>query len=243
MLNKVLEKIGLSGKESAIYLALLKMGASNISEIAKKTGIHRPLIYKELPGLLEKGLIVKVPKGQREYYCAESPDKLESLFETLKTDFTRALPDLRDLGKFSRNKPTVTFLEGKKGISSVFLDIVTSLKRGDIFYRYSSLKDMAKVEPYLPKNYREIRDQKQLERLVITNQDLPHGKRPKLERHMRVLFKDSGFFDFDIIQIIYGNKVALLDFNSETAVVVESSINAEFQKKIFKLLFNSLEQA
>ncbi len=241
MLNAVLEKIGLNKKEGAIYIALLHLGPANISEIARKTGIQRPLIYKELPGLLQKMLIVKVPKGQREYYSAEPPEKLEALFENLKVEFSKAIPELRDLSRFARNKPTIKFLEGRNGIMSVFLDIVTSLKRGDTFCRYSSAKEMARVETYLPKNYRELRDNKQLERLVITTEEIAKGKKPRLERHMRMIPKESGLFDFNIIQIIYGSKVALLDFNSETAIVIDNPIMAEFQKQIFKLLFNSLE--
>ena len=51
---KILEKIGLTKHESAIYLGLLELGPSNISKISQKTAIHRPLIYKALPSLLEK---------------------------------------------------------------------------------------------------------------------------------------------------------------------------------------------
>jgi hypothetical protein len=52
----------------------------------------------------------------------------------------------------------------------VFSDIINSLEAGDVFYRVSSERDVDLANKYLPKNYREIRDKKQLERYVIMSE-------------------------------------------------------------------------
>lgn len=67
-------------------------------------------------------------------------------------------------------KPKVIYQEGKKALMYVFSDIVNSLKTGDVFYRVSSEKDVSQANTYLPKNYREMRDKKQLERYVIMSE-------------------------------------------------------------------------
>jgi len=236
----ILEKMGLSAKESAIYLALLETSPATISTIAKKSGIHRPLIYKALPGLEEKGLITKGPKGKLIQYMAEPPEKLEALFEGLKFQFGEILPQLKSIYHTAGKKPIVKFLEDKKGITSVFDDIVSSLRRGDTFYRYSSAKDVKAADKYLPGDYREKRDNKQLERLVITGEEQTKEKKPRLERGIKTVPKEYDLFDHDITQIIYGNKVAFIDYNSETATIIESKIFADFQRKIFKLLYRKL---
>ncbi len=94
--NKILEKIGLTKHESAIYLALLEMGTSTISQISEKTSIHRPLIYKAIPALLEKKLITKTQKLKSVVFGAEPPNRLETLFDDLKIDFFEILPDMED---------------------------------------------------------------------------------------------------------------------------------------------------
>jgi translation elongation factor EF-Ts len=47
-------------------------------------------------------------------------------------------------------------------------------------------------------------------------------------------------FAYNITHMIYANKVAFIDFSSETAFVVESELFMQFQKKIFQLLFEKL---
>ena len=237
---EILQKIGLSEKESQIYTALLETGPATVSGIFRSTGIHRPLIYKTLPFLISKELITISPKGKNKLFVAESPEKLKSLFFKLSSDFESALPELEKMHQSAGHRPIVKFLQGKNGLRFVFEDLVTTLKKGDIFYRYSSAKDSIKNEKYLPANYRQMRDQKQLERFVITNESVSMQKKTRLERATKLVPQQYGLFDYDITQLIYGDKAAFVDYNTETAIIIEDTQIAEFQKKIFKLLYDKL---
>jgi hypothetical protein len=53
--------------------------------------------------------------------------------------------------------------------------------------------------------------------------------------------EDIGPFDYNITQIIYGNRVAFIDYNSETAMIIESKSIADFQTRIFKSLYKGLK--
>ncbi len=238
---KILEKIGLSKHESAIYLALLERGPSHIAQISEKTSIHRPLVYKALPSLLEKRLITQIKKGKRTIFMAEPPNRLETLFDDLKIDFFEILPDLEDQYSNNELKPRVRFLEGKDGTKRVFDDIVRSLKKGDVFYRYSSNKDgKEKRDKYVPRGYRKMRDEKKLERQVITNEQTSQHKVAKLDRFVKVIPNDFGPFDHNVTEVIYGDKIAFIDYESETAMVIESKKIADFQRHIFKVLYKKL---
>ena len=57
MLEKELEKIGLTEKEAAVYLALLKLGPTTALKIARETGIKRPTVYTTLDALKGRGLV------------------------------------------------------------------------------------------------------------------------------------------------------------------------------------------
>ena len=161
---KLLEKIGLNKNESIIYLALLDLGPSNITTISEKTSIHRPLVYKALPSLLEKKLISQTQKDKTIMYMAEAPNRLESIFDDLKYQFFELLPDLEDTYASNNKKPTIKFMEGKDGTKRVFDDVVRSLKKGDTFYRYSSNIDgNEKRDKYIPRTFKQIRDNKKLE--------------------------------------------------------------------------------
>ena len=55
--SSLLRKLGLSEKESAIYLDLLEHGESSITDVVERTRIHRPDAYKFLPLLSERGFV------------------------------------------------------------------------------------------------------------------------------------------------------------------------------------------
>jgi sugar-specific transcriptional regulator TrmB len=239
--NAILEKLGLTKNESAIYLALLDMGTSTISKISEKTSIHRPLIYKAIPSLLEKKLITETQKAKSVVYGAEPPNRLETLFDDLKVDFFEILPDLEDSYSSSEKRPKIRFLEGKDGTKRIFDDVVRSLKKGDVFYRYSSNKDgNEKKDKYVPKIYRKMRDEKKLQREVITNEQTSIHKKPSLDRFAKVMPKDFGPFEHNVTEIIYGDKVAYIDYNSETAMIIESKRIADFQRQIFQTLYKKI---
>lgn len=239
--NNILEKLGLTKHESAIYLALLEMGTSNISQISEKTSIHRPLIYKAIPSLLEKKLITKTQKYKSVVFGAEPPNRLETLFDDLKIDFFETLPDLEDAYASSEKKPKIRFLEGKDGTKRIFDDVVRSLKKGDVFYRYSSNKDgQEKKDKYVPRIYRKMRDEKKLQREVITNNQTAKHKKPSLDRFAKTMPQDFGLFEHNVTEIIYGDKIAFIDYNSETCMIIESKRIAEFQKQIFQTLYKKI---
>lgn len=239
---KLLEKIGLNKNESIIYLALLDLGPSNITTISEKTAIHRPLVYKALPGLLEKKLISQTQKDKTIMYMAEAPNRLESIFDDLKYQFFELLPDLEDSYATNNKKPKIKFMEGKDGTKRVFDDVVRSLKTGDTFYRYSSNVDgNEKRDKYVPRTYKQIRDKKKLERLVITNEQTSKNKEKRIDRFIKIMPEDFGKFDYNITQIIYGDRVAFIDYNSETALVIESKVIADFQEHLFKMLYKKLD--
>lgn len=238
--EEILHTLGLSQKESKLYLALLETGPATIARVAQIAHLHRPVVYRTLPLLHERGLVSTMPHGKQTLYVAESPDKLEGMLEHLKVQFSELIPQLKSTYHSTEDKPVVKHLEGKKGIMFVFDDMVTMLKRGDVFYRYSSARDVVKANEYLPPRYRERRDAKQLERLVITSETQSKAKRPRLERDMKVIPKEYDPFTDDITEIIYANKVAFIDYNSETATLIENKKFADFQRKLFTLLYRKL---
>lgn len=239
--SRILEKIGLNKHESAIYLALLDLGPSIITKIAEKTSIHRPLVYKALPSLIEKKLVTQNPIKKHMVYTAEPPNRLEAIFEDLKYELFNLLPDLEDSYVTSTKKLKVRFLEGRDGTKRVFEDIVRSLPKGSTFYRYSSNSDgIEKKDKYLPRTYRNIRDAKKLERQVITNEMTAKQKIEKIDRFLKIMPTDYGNFEHNVTELIYGDKIAFIDYNSETAVIIENKKIADFQKNIFQVLYKKI---
>jgi len=234
-----LSSLHLSKRESMVYIMLLEHGHLTISDLSRKTSLHRVALYILLPEMVARGLIVEFKRKRGSFYKAENPEKLEILFERNKKDFEKNIRKLKKIYKRTKKRPVIKFLEGDHGIKEVFDDVVTTLPRGATFYRYSSRAgtESTRKESSL---YYKLRDQKKLERLVITSEKKGKGKKPKLERFVKTIPKEFDLFEDNVTQIIYGDKVAFVDYNSQSVFVIESEKIAGFQEKIFKLLYRKL---
>ena len=236
--KSIFEKLGFTADQSLIYTSLLELGPSSISIIVRNTGLHRPTVYKLLPILIDRGLISVMPKGKYKIYIPESPEKLERLITELEDEFNIEIHSLMETYEARGKKPIVKFSEGEKAIKEMFSDVVHSLKKNDVYYRYSSALTLARKK-YVPDDYRQVRDRKGLERYIISDNSMK-DKGKRLGKAIKTIPEGINLFDLDITQTIYGNKVAFIDYNTKTVITIENALIAEFQKKIFKLLYSRL---
>jgi len=126
----------------------------------------------------------------------------------------------------------------------IFYDVVETLWHWETYYRYSSRKH-DNLRGFLSEDYKKKRDQKEIQRLVITSDELKKMKEKwqnKLWREMVAIPKLYDLFEDNISKIIYANKIAIIDYESETSFIIENQKLADFEKKIFKLLFKYLRK-
>jgi HTH-type transcriptional regulator, sugar sensing transcriptional regulator len=123
MFEKFLEDLGLSDKESKVYLALLEVENDSVIDLAKKTNINRTTIYPVLESLSKKGLVSEVKIDKKIRYSAESPDRLETYIEKRKIQLDEQskrlvdlVPQLKSIKRESGEKPIIKVFEGKEGI-------------------------------------------------------------------------------------------------------------------------------
>ena len=134
------QKFGLTPKQTEIYRCLFSLGSASAADIAQRTGINRTLIYDHLNLLVEKGLVSLSTVNNKRMFLALEPkaliqtleDELMETEERRKTkleELRKSLPELEKL--FSKVRGAqASILLGKKGVRSLFRDVVSSLKRG-----------------------------------------------------------------------------------------------------------------
>ena len=98
------------------------------------------------------------------------------------------------------------------------------------------------MNEYMPTDYRKARSEKNIQLALITSQAVANNKKPRLDREMAVIPEQWNEFDNNISLTLYGNKMAYIDFNTESSVTIENEQMADFQKKIFRLLFKYLSK-
>jgi sugar-specific transcriptional regulator TrmB len=240
MKENFLKSVGFSDREYMIYYTLVTSGGLTITELAKKVHIHRPYVYKTLRELITKGVVFEHGQARKKTYTAVSPRVCKNLLEERIEGVSASLNALEEEYKDEQGGVTITSFEGRKGITAMFDDVVTTQKKGDVFFRYTSEKDTEYVNTFLSPNYRRIRDAKHLERFVIANTTSAKTKKNRLERAMKVLNEKESPFASNCIQTIYGNKIAFINIAKKRGFVIEDADLAQFQKEIFKALYKRI---
>jgi sugar-specific transcriptional regulator TrmB len=242
MNKSTLSKLGLTYPADKIYISLLKNHRSSIAEISRDTGLYRPLIYRTLPRLLDNNLITKIIIGKRTLYIAENPTKLQNMVTAIKNELEAELPDLTRMFEGSQQRPVMRYFEGKKAIQDIYEEMIRRSKKGDEVYRYESPRDFKIIGKYYPSLYwqRATGPQGEIEKYVITNEETSQKRSDRLWRHTKHIPSDFDSFDYNITQLIYKDTVAFIDFDTETATLIQNKRFADFQLKIFRMLFKKL---
>lgn len=237
---EIFKRLGYPKHAEKVYDALCaQKEAASVTAIAHRTKLPRATVYRCLEPLLRDDLVEQTAVGKRTYYSAGSPRKLAAAMKLTETAGAQALS--KYVQEREKDVPqSVRFLHGPTGIRAAFDDVISHAKREETFFRYTSEQDLTKVNQYLARDYRERRDRKKLERKVISNAASGAQKRSRLERFIKFIPVEADQFEQNIIQLVYGKRVSIIDLDTEEVMIIENERLAEFQKVIFRLLYQRL---
>jgi DNA-binding transcriptional regulator GbsR (MarR family) len=236
----IFKRLGYPKHSDVLYDALCKSKKPlSVSSLSKLCRISRMEVYRGLRVLVKNDLVEKVTVGQRTFYRVTDITKLDkaiSCFEKEKDKLVGSYSKLRE----KETPRNLRFLHGASGIRAAFDDVIEHAQKGDMFFRYTSERDLDKVNSYLSRDYRLRRDKKKLERLVISNTVSGLQKKSRLERFIKFIPTGVEQFEQNIIELIYGDRVSLIDLTKKEVIIIENKLLADLQKVIFKLLYKRL---
>lgn len=235
-----LRALGLDQSEAVIYIALLQNGAQHVSGLARLTRLYRPTIYRALASLERRQLLTEETVGRRLMYAAEAPKNLRHVAEELSQGVAGTITELEALRQ-PQAVPSIRTYHGRAGIGRVYEEIVDATKNGGVLYRYESPRDHHRTKTYYPPRYRQraIND-RAIEKFVITNEKTHRNRRSVLERLSCYVPAKVDPFEYDLTMVIYSGGLAIIDYQTETATLIENSRLASFQRHLFRLLFDHL---
>ena len=230
-------RLGLPKGSAQILVALGKSGGMHMGELVRKAKVHRPAAYRSVRALSTLGIVFTTNAvGKRALIRSKGVHSLVQAF----AEVAEMVRDVRDNKNTHATPSTIHHLSGPAGIATVFEDVTTHTARGDTFYRYTSECDLDEVNSFLPKKYRTLRDNKRLERQVISNPESGKRKRPRLERFVKFLEGEREQFRQNAIQLVYGSRIAFIDLNTQDCIIIENDTLASFQRVIFRALYRRL---
>ena len=228
----------LSQSESKVYLALIGLGASLAGDITKKANINRSNCYDALQRLTEKGLVSYVIKANRKYFQAETPQKFLELIKEEKNqlndkekEIKKLLPKLIEKSKISAEKPEATIYKGKKGIKSIFEDI---LKHKEYLAFGSSGKFEEVLGPFFKQFQKRVKENKTKCRLIVSEK----VRNTAITIHAETKFLPKSYITL-ISTIVYNNKVAIISWTENPiGFLLEDKQTADSYRTYFNFMWN-----
>ena len=219
ILTDYLQKIGLSEKEAAIYLAGLQTGPASIQELAEEAEIKRTTVYEVVKDLQEKKLVNVSQKGKKKIFIMEEPENVGLFLKQRENIFKQILPELESLQNKDAKKPAVRIYEGKLGLEKIYEDMIK--KPGEIL-ALAAPKDLISkgILEFLQDEWepRRIRSKIAMRRVNI---NLTHDSKkdfkifPKPNELEQVKYLPADDYPFTIGIYIYRHKVAFVSYQAQ----------------------------
>ncbi|MFA6547943.1 MAG: helix-turn-helix domain-containing protein [Candidatus Magasanikbacteria bacterium] len=249
-MQELLKQFDLDEHEAKIYLALLELGPSTVTEVTKKSGVARTLGYLTLDKLGWKGLVTRVQDaGKKIKYVAENPRNFlqyvknkKHVWENRMEKAETLLPDLMSLYKIE-DKPVIRFQEGARAVMNLFEE---SLNSKTEILAVLDVESWNKPEfwDWAKKYNRERNKRKIKERILIL--DTPKGREwiksyrgsPHTVYRWITREQAKGLLEFGGELNIYENKVVVAMLRKhQMLAIIESAILTNILRSMFNIIW------
>jgi sugar-specific transcriptional regulator TrmB len=240
-------RFGVPEKEAKVYLALLELGPSSVSQVAKRAKVPRTNTYHLLNSLVSKGLVTFQDNASKMVFAAEDPQRIVQMLRSQAEEYQRLhqeakqlMPEFQSIFNKDDSKLHVRFFEGVEGLISAYEDTLTAQSE---ILGYASVEYQHSFFPgYFPNYY--TRRTKRGIGVKCFLADSEESRRIKSldKAHLRETHIVPSRFAISPEINIYDDKVAIMSLKEKFGAIIESREVADAFRKIFELAFERAKQ-
>lgn len=238
-----LMKLGLSEKESIVYLSLLKSGIASAYRVAVDSGLKRPTAYLILDELVQRNIAILVPRSKKKMYRAIPPKQLINRKTEELQKVEALLPELAAIANTDAHQPHVQLFEGVRGVTDALTYGVDAVSESEVvgFYATNNTEISEQYENFAA--YQEALKKNNVRQRGIVP-DAPEltnyrDQDTQLNRTMKTVDPDN--YNSSVAFETGGNWVKIYDLENQQALVIENSAIASGLKQIFEMQWNALQ--
>lgn len=243
---KGFDKLGLTARDSRVYLALLKNGVSSIRQIADATGINRGSVYDSIKDLTAAGLVSFQQSNVNKKYFAEEPAKVLDLIKQRKEELDELEQSTKSIIPSLTPKTAYTpysnikFYEDHEGVAVILRDVLETVSKQEhkVYYAISSKQ----LRKYIYKKFPNFTKQRISKNIFVKVIAIGEGGEPD-EISSRKWLEPKAGSNPTSYNLIYGNKFAMIALNDNYnpyGVVIEDPGVVATQKLLFDQLWESI---
>jgi sugar-specific transcriptional regulator TrmB len=246
-IQKILLDIGFSEVDAETYWALLNLETVSVRKVSEKSGINRGTTYEAIKRLVAAGLAMVRKKGEREYYSAESPEKIYDLIRDRRKGLWQVqqhaqtvIPEVLARKARPQGRPLVKYYEDDDGVVAILRDVLQTCGQlsDPAYYAYSSRT----LRKYLYRKFPQFTERRVAEGISVKVVAIGEGSDTEGLSERKWL-AESERAETSSYTLIYGDKVAHIGISPDETpygVVIEDPGVAAMQKLLFERLWASL---
>jgi len=249
--SKVFDFLNLTRDHSLIYWGLIELGKATYVDIAKKTDIPRSSCYIYVHDLISSGLATEIIEKTKKYILPESPEKILMLLDDRKIKLNNSIKQYKsDLSNLLlqynaiADKPSVKFYKGIEGIKTILFETLTENDEILVLCQGDEPHMVEKEDPdYILEYIKEFKKRKCKSREIIETRGRSRKYQKEFnDENQKIILaphierEDTTHID----KIIYGNKVAIIEYTRERAILIDDYYISLNEKISFNVLWNAL---
>lgn len=236
-----LNGFGLTPRESAVYLLLLKNGPLAVSELSRMSKLHRSSIYDVLERLSDKGFVGTVRKGKSSIFRATAPKHLLHLIEEQKNSIeeryrqaVKMVSTLESLSSREQTAGNVQLYEGWPSVKSVMGGMI------DAGREICAFGSETKFQIYMPLFFERWTEERKNEGIMLK---VVYSEKIRRLRKKGMPYFEARFlpeiYDSPATTFIYSNNVAIILWEKEfpIAILIESGPLCQSYMSLFNVLW------
>ncbi len=236
----LLQHLGVPEEDARVYFALLRLGGSRASAVAREVGVKRTTVYPILQSLAKAGLVnVYYRKNQRFYY-AEKPTNVATMFQKKIAAFEHVIPVLHAMEKKQTQAIGLRFIETREELRNFYRALLDEYQNKN-YCIISSAKGWEGLDPEFFIQYRKDRAEANIHTRLLLTQDSKdiNPTEPELLREWKYL-PEKYYFKSTID--IYDDKILIVSPElSSLAVVIAIPAMIDIFRSMFEMLWDLVE--
>jgi len=247
---KILKNFSFSEPEISVYLAVLRLGKPNVTEIAYKANMGRTAAYFHIKNLVDQGYLKEIKKGSKYHYSAEQPEELLSGLKKQVSKFQQLVPELEKLQKIENEVPLIEVKESLPALTQIYDDIA-NLPVNSEFRVLQGKKGMThelatQKREYWGEFFNKIVNNKIITKAIFTEEGLDElkktsnsGSTKKIKERIWVMKTlPEEVLPFDELIYLYANKVVFMFPDASMVVFIKHRRIFQAMKAMFDALHN-----
>lgn len=241
MIKEILAKIGLDEKDQEIYLALIKLGPSSASSVAKETSLPRQTVYSILERLISHQVIEQSTYNGVKQFIADPNhllkvmEKRRAILEDNKKHLEKIIPDLLSEHRRAKSFPVVQYYDGQIGLQRLFENILDKHKKGKIksFRGYGINNFYPKLENFMREFIKKRSSYGVESYLMIADSTDEFDINTEGNKALRRNIKKIKIEPQQAAIYIVGNNTYLFSYRDNVGVMVENQAISQLLREVF----------